>query len=293
MTGARTAGDTRPRSHSIQNALVAGAILAEFVLIIGHALFGWGATTYAATPRPLVYNAPQPPSGRQVLLALSIAAARQPAPLALARTPYAYVRVKQWHLAVPKDGRPPVTVVHPTVTQSWLGGPNGGGRLVSSTSTPKGATHTDLTLAAGHPLPVLSASPSALAHRFGLGYPGPVPSARQFVAFTVIADSLPISPPVEAAILRLLALTPDVTNSGTATDRDGRPGIAVSVESDYTGVEISYTLVFNQSTGRLLEADQTLTGDPGKLGVPQGSVVAYTTYLASGYTDNTTSAPPG
>jgi hypothetical protein len=127
----------------------------------------------------------------------------------------------------------------------------------------------------------------------GLAYPGPAPSARQFVAFTDLADDQPISPPVEAAMLRLLALTPAVGNSGTVTDRSGRRGVAVSVDSDYTGVEISYTLVFDQSTGRLLESDQTLTGDPGKLDVPQGSVLAYTTYLASGYTTNTTSPPTG
>ncbi|MDQ6775232.1 MAG: CU044_5270 family protein [Actinomycetota bacterium] len=292
MTGSRTAERNRPRSHSIQNALVAAAILAEFVLIIGHPLFGWGATTYAATPRPLVYNAPQPPSGRQVLLALSAAAARQRSELATARTPYTYVRRQEWHLAAHKGDQSLPSKVLPTVTESWLKS-DGGGRVLSTTRKPNGSTVNDVVIPAGQSLPVLSASPATLAHRFGLGYPGTVPSARQFVAFTSIADTQPISPRLEAAILRLLALTPGVTNSGTVSDRDGRRGVAVSAESDYTGVEISYTLVFDQSTGKLLEADQTLTGDPGNLGVPQGSVLAYTTYLGSGYTGNATSAPPG
>jgi hypothetical protein len=292
MTGFRTEGYDRPRSHSIQNTLVAAAILAEFVLIVGHPLFGWGATTYGATPKPLVYNAPQPPSGQQVLVALSAAAARQPARVPTARTPYAYVRRKEWQLATRQDDQPLPTTVRPTVTESWLKS-DGAGRTVSDTNTPKGATYSYSTTAAGHPLTALSASEAILARRFGLATPGSVPSARQFVAFTVFADREPISPPVEAGILRLLALAPGVTNSGTVTDRNGRPGMAVSVESDYTGVEASYTLIFDQSTGKLLEADETLTGDPRKLGVPQGAVLAYTTYLASGYTANTTSASLG
>jgi hypothetical protein len=290
VTGFRTAGGTRPRSHSIQNGLVAAAILVEFVLIIGHPLFGWGSTTYAATPRPLVYNAPQPPSGREVLLTLSATAAKQPVALQVPGTPYAYVRVRTWHLSVPRSDQSPPSVVLPTVTQSWLRS-DGSGRLRRITSRMHGTNVSDTPVAAGHPLPPLSVNPAVLARRFGLVYPGTAPSARQFVTFTAMADSQPISPPVEAAILRLLALTPGVVNSGTVTDRNGRPGVAVSVESDYTGVEISYTLVFDQSTGKLLEADQTLTGDPGKLDVPQGAVLGYTSYLQSGYAAGT-SAPP-
>jgi hypothetical protein len=290
MTRSRTAASSRARSHSIQNGLVAIAILVEFVLIIGHPLFGWGATTYAATPRPLVYNAPQPPSGRAVLLALSATALRQPAQLPTARTPYAYVHREQWHLAARKGAESPPGTVAPTETESWLRS-DGAGRVLSITNKAKGATTHDLTVAAGNPLPVLSARPAVLAHRFGLGYPAP--AGQQFVAFTDLADSQPISPLVEAAILRLLALDPSVINSGTVTDRDGRHGVAVSLESGYSGAEILYTLVFDQSTGKLLEADQTLTGDPGKLDVQQGSVLAYTTFHDSGYVASTTSRPLG
>jgi hypothetical protein len=292
MTGFWTAGSNRPRTHSIQNAVVAAAILAEFVAIIGHPLFGWGATTYAATPKPLVYNAAQPPSGRQVLLALSAAAAQQPTELAARGTPYAYVRLREWHLSTRKDKPSPPSMAYPTVTESWLKS-DGGGRVLSTTKKTTASTVNNAIVAAGHPLPALSPNPAILARRFGLAYPNPVPSARQFVAFTQFVDSQPISPPVDAAILRLLALTPGVTNSGTVIDRDGRTGVAVSVESDYTGVEISYTLVLDQSTGELLEADQTLTGSPGSLDVPPSSVLAYTTYLASGYTPSSTSIPSG
>ncbi len=290
MTGFSTAGRDRPRSHSIQNGLVAAAILVEFILIIGHPLFGWGATTYAATPRPLVFNAPQPPSAQQVLLALSATAARLPAEVSTPRTPYAYVHRQEWHLPAAKRGQPPPSMALPTVTESWLR-PDGSGRVLSTTKKPKSSTTNDMVIPAGHPLPALSGSQATLAGRLGMGYPSPTPPARQFMEFAALADGQPVSPPVQATLLKLLALVPGVVNSGTVTDRRGRPGVAVSLESDYTGVETLYTLVFDQSTGALLEADQTLTGSPGNLDVPQGSVLSYTTYLTSGYVSSTAARP--
>lgn len=109
--------------------------------------------------------------------------------------------------------------------------------------------------------------------------------------FSTLADSQPIRPLVEAAILRLLARIPGLIDSGTVSDRDGRAGVAVSLDSGYTGHMIRYTLIFGQGTGELLDAEQTLTGDPGKLDVPEGSILAYTTFLASGYVATTTTRP--
>jgi hypothetical protein len=270
--------------------LVAAAILAEFVLIIGHPLFGWGAKSYAATPRPLVYGAALPPSGDAVLLALSAAAARQPAPAPSGRTQYAYVRREWWRLAARRSGKPPPAKVLPTVTQSWTA-PDGAGRILRITAHPGASRTEDATVAAGHPLPGLSTRPAVLVGRFGFGYPTSTPPAGEFVRFADLADSQPVPPAVEATILRLLARIPDVVNSGTVTDRAGRPGVAVSLQSDYTGTEILYTLIFATATGQILEADETLTGDPGALDVPQGSVIAYTTFLASSRVAGTT-APP-
>jgi hypothetical protein len=265
---------------------VATAILAEFVLIIGHPLFGWGAKTYAATPRPLVYNPPLPPSGRAILATLSDTAARQPTQPVTARTRYAYVSREWWSLPARKSGQPPASKALPTVTQSWTAR-DGAGRVLSMTRGARGGAIVDTTVVAGHPLPPLSANETVLARQLGTGYP----SARQFVDFTDLAEVEPIPAPVEATLLRLLARLPQVFNTGSVTDRDGRPGVAVSVESDYTGVEILYTLIFDPSTGGLLEADQTLTGVPGDLDVQQGSVLSYTTLLTSGYVSSTTARP--
>jgi hypothetical protein len=282
----------RPRSHSIQNAVVAVGLLAELIWLGGHVLFGWGDRVYAATPPPLIYQAPAPPSGRDVLLQLATAAARQPASRATARTPYAYVKWQEWRLAAQIGGASAPSRVLPAVTQSWRR-PDGAGRILTITRKVNGSTVDDATIGAGHPLPALSASETVLARGLALGSPISGASARQFVEVTAVAESQPIPPTVEVAILRLLAGIPGLVNSGTVVDRDGRAGVAVSLDSGYAGATIRYTLIFDPRAGKLLEADQTLTGNPGKLDVADGAILAYTTLLASGYVANTTTRPPG
>ena len=71
----------------------------------------------------------------------------------------------------------------------------------------------------------------------------------------------------------------------------GRVGDAISVVSGDAGPPIRDTIVLDPATGALLELDQTLQGDSGPLHAEQGAVVAYTTYLAAGYTANTMTAP--
>jgi hypothetical protein len=82
-----------------------------------------------------------------------------------------------------------------------------------------------------------------------------------------------------------------VINSGTVTDRAGRPGVAVSVDSAGSGQLVRSTLVFAPATGALLEADETLVGDPARSDVRQGAVLAYTTFLATGDVDSATARP--
>lgn len=47
---------------------------------------------------------------------------------------------------------------------------------------------------------------------------------------------------------------------------------------------IRCTLIFDQRTGALLEAERALVGvAPKQLDVPTGAILAYTTFLASGH----------
>jgi hypothetical protein len=279
----------RARSHVIQNWLVGVALMAELVMLAGHPLFGWGTVDYAATPAPLAYAAPIPPSGAAVLLVLAGEAARRPASTSASGNPYAYVRRRSWSVANSPAARP-APAVHATVTESWLRA-DGTGRVVTVTGTGAGSSRRDQRLRAGRPLPALAGEPAALASQLGLGYPAPAASAGQFAEVADVAARQPVTGPVQATLLGLLSRLPDLVNSGTVVDRAGRPGVAVSLNSSYLRVPARFTLIFNSATGQLEEEDVTLIGGPGNLDVRPGSVVAYTTFLASGRVAGTSAGP--
>jgi hypothetical protein len=101
----------------------------------------------------------------------------------------------------------------------------------------------------------------------------------------------PVPPNVESTILRVLASSPGLINSGSVVDRAGRPGIAVSLDSAFTGVRMRWTLIFSPSTGSLLGEEETLIGNPRKLPVRRGAVLDYTVFLSSSYVDSGPTRP--
>jgi len=277
----------RVTGRVVLNALIGVALLAEFIALAGHALFGSGPPDYAATPRSLVVRAPQPPTGRQVLLALAATAEASPAePGARTRAAYAYVERESWQLPADRAEamRADVTV---TLTQSWRRR-RGGGRVLSTIESRGRVIATRITT--GAPVPVLSADASLLRRRLGIGASSDEQSSAALVRFVGLADAEPIAPRVEAGILRLLAAIPGVIADGTVSDRAGRAGDAVSLDSEDAGRSVRYTLVFAADTGRLQEADETFIGD-GPADVPEGATLAYTTFIATGYTANTMTRP--
>lgn len=260
-------------------------LVAELVVLATHALFGWwfSPPQNAATPPPLALRQAEPPSARAVLLALADVAARRPAAGPTRADPYAYVSRRTWALTA---GTAVPTRVVPTVIQSWRRADGSGRILTERGDGPLQAR----TLPAAIGLPALSTRPGALGAL--LGIPGEATDdIDPFLALAGLADTRPIPAPVQAEALRLLASLPDLVNSGTVADRMGRVGDAISVVSGDAGPPIRDTIVLDPATGALLELDQTLQGDSGPLHAEQGAVVAYTTYLAAGYTANTMTAP--
>lgn len=281
----------RGRLERITNTAVAAAFLAAFAVFIAHALSS-SSSTLAATPKPLTYHTPRAgaPSGREVLRSLAAVAARQPKP-SPARGRYAYVKVAGWGLVTRVSGATASSTIDAGVSESWLA-PDGSGRIRTVTKEPHGTRYVDdFRPKGGPPLLTLSTNEAALARQLAVGHPASDGPVERFVALTDLAQREPITPRVESVILRLLAGTSRLMNSGSVIDRAGRPGVAVSLDSAYSGALTRYTWIFDPHTGRLLGEEETLIGNPGKLNVRKGSVIAYTTFLTSGWATNTSSPP--
>ncbi|WP_327304867.1 CU044_5270 family protein [Streptomyces sp. NBC_01298] len=87
------------------------------------------------------------------------------------------------------------------------------------------------------------------------------------------------SPQQRAAVLRVLADTEGIAYRGEATDRAGRPGVSFSVDSDYGGLPVKHTLIFDARNGKLLAYEEELTTSAGSLNVSVPSVILYVNYL--------------
>jgi hypothetical protein len=246
------------RGRPLVNALIFVALAAEFVWLAGHVLFSWGSKTYPPTPTQLAFQPPVTPSGADVLLRLSAVAANQSSPPWPAGAPYAYVRVRSWRL--PTHG----------AQEKLVGFPVAAWRTRSQ-------------------VPALSGSRAAAAHLLAAGSrSGNWAPGWEFADLVALTRSRPIPGAARAVLLRLLAAIPGIVNDGTTIDRAGRAGAAVSLDSSYSGEPITYTLIFDPATGALLESDETLAGPPHRLNALKGSVVAFTTFLSSGYVTSRT-----
>jgi hypothetical protein len=244
------------RARSIVNGLIFTALLAQAVWLIGHVVFGWGSKTYPPTPRALEFQAPVPPSGADVLLRLSALAAGESSPTWPSGAPYAYVKVQSWQLSA-----------HAT----------------------QPAARTSAVWHSRTEAPALGDERAADARLLAAGSrSGGWAPGWAFADLVALSRERPIPGDVQAVLLRVLASIPGVVNDGMTTDRAGRHGTAVSLDSGYSGEPITYTLIFNPSTGALLEADETLAASPHRLDALNGAVVAYTTFLSSGYVTSRT-----
>jgi hypothetical protein len=137
----------------------------------------------------------------------------------------------------------------------------------------------------------LSTNPATLARQLAVGHPTSNGVAELFVAVTDLWREQAPAPVLQAAILRALADQPGLVNQGTVIDRAGQPGVAISVDSDYSGLPTRYTLIFDDSTGMLRDYEEMLTTTAGKLNVPVPSVISYTVWRGYGEVTNAGDLP--
>ena len=84
----------------------------------------------------------------------------------------------------------------------------------------------------------------------------------------------------------LISLVGTGSLDGEVTDRLGRPGIAISVDTANSGLPTRHTLIIDPFTGAVLGEEQMLTTDAGLLNVSVPSVISYTAFAQSHYTQN-------
>ena len=243
---------------------------------------------YAATP-PRLAATPMDGDAGTVLHDIAARTATLPDDVGSGR--YAFVETRGWHLWSRIQNDQPVhsDVVEQRV-RSWTAD-DGSGRTWKRVRVPLHLPDVDDSLREPGPLmwPLrsLPADDAGLERTLAIGHPVENGPAERLVAVRDAYGQMPLPPAVRAAVLRFVAATPGIRLAGRVTDRAGRPGIAVSLDSDYSGLPTRYTLIFDERDGRLLGDEEMLTTTAGKLNVPVPSVIGYTTYVDAHYTDST------
>ena len=281
-------------------ALVAGALAASTAVATVGAVgldvvtLPWNDTTpaagaYAATPAPLAYT-PVAGTAPEVLTEIAARTAALPDDVGTGR--YARVEMQEWSLftRVGGDDHTVTSTVMPQRSTTWLAA-DGSGRSVVRYDQPgvPWTTTDETTYARGernNPWPTLSPDDATIAERLALGHPAANGPAERLVAVNDLLRDQPMRPAVRAAVLRYLADTPTLELAGTTTDRLGRPGVAFSLESDLGGLPARRTMIVDPVTGRVLSSEEMLTVTAGALNVPIPSVIGYTAYRSSAYTDD-------
>lgn len=255
--------------------------------IAGLILLGSGERAYAATPAALHYTTVPGASASTMLRGIADRTEQRHDPVGQGN--YTMVEIQSWDLFTRVDGQQASSTVIPQVTRTWRA-IDGSGRVETIALTPEGRQHTLQTYQPGQLATMwapgsLSDNPSVLARQLTQGHPTQNGPAERLVAVADAYRAMPLTSPVRAAMLRYLAATPGIAPTGHTTDRAGRQGIAFSVQSDLSGLPTRYTMVIDPATGSLLDSEQTLTTTAGKLNVAVPSVISYTLYLRSTYTN--------
>ncbi|GAA3762819.1 CU044_5270 family protein [Salinactinospora qingdaonensis] len=309
----------RNRRLTRRTVLVAGAAASAATAAVVAGVLGWpdsggsASPAYAATPPLLEFDDTEAGSrsAREVLLELSRAAEQRSTPASSGR--YVYVKTQGWYLTTAVGGETVTSVIVPSTREKWVSPETGQGRIRTEPQPPqwRSAEAEAEWRDSGHPMPDReptderrqeiplywtpgepSTDPTVLTRQLRKEHNFPDRGQVAVVeGVTHLYRDLPVRPEVGAAALRGLAEIDELTYEGTVTDRHGRPGVAVSLETDSSGLPMQEILIFAPESGRLLAHEAVLTEDAGELNVPVPSVISYTLYLDAGFTDSLQQRP--
>jgi hypothetical protein len=308
-------GPVRRDPRTVRSAVASIVVLALVAVGVAIAAGGGHSARRYVVLQPLDYSrALNPVRAAPVLDQLAAAAQAEPA---AGHGSWYYLESASWSTFAggDPDAQP---AGMPTVSEQWIRG-DGAQRVVTHSDLPAPAAGLDAWLRAGLPLTggrvqihtgaaaagqfpaELSTDPTTLANELlkaevgssspstGAGLPR---SEELIVAVKDLRAQRQMTPALQAAVLRMLAAQPSIVSVGSATDRLGRVVQAVALDSAASGLPTRHVLLFDQTTGELLGAEDILTKSAGELGVPIPSVISYVIYVRDGLVTSNTSVPP-
>lgn len=221
---------------------------------------------------------------REILLRAAANADQQPDKTG--RGKYRYVEVKSWSLMTAIIGQTVQYSRSPLLTQRWIAA-DGSGRVRTLIPEAHGPAVVRTNKVYGvHQLQMiwrstLSANPQVLRHQLELAHPAELGDAETLVAIRDLYDEQPVRPPVAAAILKILAQLKGIRYRGTIVDRMGRHGFEVSLDSNMTDLLSRCFLVFDKSTGQLLDSEIAHIRPASYRGVRIPAIIGYSAYISS------------
>ncbi|RSM42199.1 hypothetical protein DMB66_54955 [Actinoplanes sp. ATCC 53533] len=254
-----------------------------------------GAAISASTPPP------QPPTTRERILATADRLTAAPGDHTSGR--YEYRRIRTWMLTTTgrPAPRPMTTIVMARDAHSWVAA-DGSGTVTAIEPSP------DYTLAGADPnfrsTDTEFHGEKATTTRHPAGelagsLTGPIPTDAAVLARVLDAvDPTRTGPeatiidvqdlygsryvplPARAAVLRMLAGIPGLAFHERVTDRLGRTGLAISLDTDTRDAPaLRHRLTFDPETGQLLAYQQDLTAHEPDLKVPAGRIFYYRLFI--------------
>jgi hypothetical protein len=164
--------------------------------------------------------------------------------------------------------------------------PVGGGRTSEETFGPGGLAYVDLQSLPTDP-EALFESIRDRAEGTGVGDVG----AEMLVIVGDLLRETVAPPELRAALYEVAARIPGIELVGQVTDPAGRRGVAVAVESDYSGALTRQELIFDPETSEMWAERQVLLEEATWVDVQPPAVIGYAVYLEAGVVDSTQDRP--
>ena len=278
---------TRWRAPNIVSGVIAASVTVMLALV---ASWVWwpSFSAQAYTPAPLSYAATSGDVQDVIHAAKEMLASGkgvlEPQRLSLS---------EGWYFSGTPDTEGPVLITRERIDLRWEADLSGSVRTtVAAVTTPDGVLVPEATPAAGSLIGELTFAPAEFSVvsvnapaatsdamrawiRADRGATGQLGAGDVILGVQSLLGQWTLTDRQQAALLDVLAQAPGARFLGTTHDRMGRPVMAISAVPE-SNAHQDVTLLLALDTGRIVGFESTLRTEDESLGLPAGSVTAYT-----------------